>query len=311
MSTDTSAIKPVEAPFGVTISSTTTRELGRRRSPWRKFGQYLLLSILAFIVIFPIYITVVNSLLRAEDITSRPPTLFPLHPVWSSYSRAWSDGNLGLYLKNSFIVTTIIVVGQLVTATLAAYAFAFLEFPFKRTLFVVFLATLMIPFEVTIITNLNTVSQDGWIHDVFGVTLYNTYAGLAIPFLATGFGAFLLRQSFLQLPRDLKDAAALDGYGHLRFLARVVVPLSRPAIAALGVFAFLSAWNQYLWPFLVTKDDQYRTVQIGLKQLRNTSLDQINVTFAGVVIAVIPLAILLLLFQKQLVRGLTAGAVKG
>ncbi|HUV10267.1 MAG TPA: ABC transporter permease subunit, partial [Acidimicrobiia bacterium] len=92
---------------------------------------------------------------------------------------------------------------------------------------------------------------------------------------------------------------------------RVVVPLSRPAIAALGVFAFLSAWNQYLWPLLVTKDDQYRTVQIGLKQLRNTSIDQINVTFAGVVIAVLPLAFLLIVFQKQLVRGLTAGAVKG
>jgi sn-glycerol 3-phosphate transport system permease protein len=120
-----------------------------------------------------------------------------------------------------------------------------------------------------------------------------------------------MRQAFLGVPRDLQDAAALDGYGHWRFLARVAVPLSRPAVAALGVFAFLTAWNQYLWPLLVTKDEEFRTVQIGLKQLRNTSIDQINVTFAGVVITVIPLAILLLVFQKQLVRGLTAGAVKG
>ncbi len=274
----------------------------RRRRVLGTFGRYTLLSVLAFLILFPIYITVVNSLLTPTQIASRPPTLFPSNPIWDTYSRAWSDGHFGDYLKNSFITTTIIVVAQLVTSILAAYAFAFLEFPFKRTLFVVFLATLMVPFEVTIITNLTTVVDLG---------LYDTYAGLAIPFLATGFGAFLLRQSFLQLPRDLKDAAALDGYGHMRFLARVVVPLSRPAVAALGVFAFLSAWNQYLWPLLVTKDDRLRTVQIGLKQLRNTSIDQINVTFAGVVIAVLPLAILLLLFQKQLVRGLTAGAVKG
>jgi len=274
----------------------------RRRRYLGTFGRYLLMSVLAFLVIFPIYITVVNSLLTPERIASRPPTLFPTDPTWGTYGTAWNAGHLGEYLKNSFIMTGIIVFFQLLTATLAAYAFAFLEFPFKRVIFVVFLATLMVPFEVTIITNLNTVVDLG---------IYDSYLGLAIPFLATGFGAFLLRQSFLQFPRDLKDAAALDGYGHLRFLARVVVPLSRPTMAALAVFAFLSSWNQYLWPLLVTKDDRYRTVQIGLKQLRNTNLDQINVTFAGVVIAVIPLAILLLAFQKQLVRGLTAGAVKG
>jgi sn-glycerol 3-phosphate transport system permease protein len=274
----------------------------RRRRTLRLFGRYLLLSVLAFLVLFPIYITVVNSLLTPEQIASRPPTLFPTNPTWGTYEQAWNAGHLGLYLKNSFIMTGIIVFFQLLTATLAAYAFAFLEFPFKRLLFVVFLATLMVPFEVTIITNLNTVVDLG---------MYNSYAGLAVPFLATGFGAFLLRQSFLTVPRDLKDAAALDGYGHMRFLARVVVPLSRPTMAALAVFAFLSSWNQYLWPLLVTKDDKYRTVQIGLKQLRNTNIDKINVTFAGVVIAIIPLAILLLLFQKQLVRGLTAGAVKG
>jgi sn-glycerol 3-phosphate transport system permease protein len=266
------------------------------------FLRYLLLSVLAFIVIFPIYITVVYSLLKPQQVTAQPPTFFPSDPQWDTFSTAWNAGHFGKYLLNSFVVTTLIVVGQLATAILAGYAFAFLEFPLKRTLFVVFLATLMIPIEVTIIQNLTTVTDLG---------IYNSYAGLAVPFMATGFGAFLMRQAFLGVPHDLQDAAHLDGYGHFRFLARVAVPLARPAVAALGVFAFLAAWNQYLWPLLVTKDDEYRTVQIGLKQLRATSLDQINVTFAGVVIAVIPLAILLLVFQKQLVRGLTAGAVKG
>jgi len=277
-------------------------ERGQQHRRLRRFGSYLLLTVLAFIVLFPIYITVVNSLLRPIDIASRPPKFFPFHPQWSSYSKAWNDGNMSEYLKNSFIVTTIITVGQVVTAILAGYAFAFLEFPFKRLLFYVFLATLMVPFEVTIVANVQTINSLGW---------YDTYLGLAVPFLATGFGAFLMRQSFLQVPRDLSDAAALDGYGHWKFMTRVAVPLARPAVAALAVFGFLGAWNQYLWPLLITKDDTHRTVQIGLKQLSSTQLSDINVTFAGAIIAVIPIAILLLLFQKHLVRGLTAGAVKG
>lgn len=280
----------------------STRVPGRARRTWGIVGRYALLSILAFVVLFPLYITVVNSLLTPEQIAGRPPTFFPSEPVWDTYSRAWDQGHFSQYMVNSFIVTFIIVIGQITTAILAGYAFAFLDFPFKRTIFIVFLATLMVPFEVTIVQNLTTVSDLG---------IYNTYAGLAVPFLATGFGAFLMRQAFLGVPRDLQDAAALDGYGHWRFMARVAVPLARPAVAALGVFAFLTAWNQYLWPLLVTKDEQYRTLQIGLKALGAASIDQVNVTFAGVVITVIPLAILLLVFQKQLVRGLTAGAVKG
>jgi sn-glycerol 3-phosphate transport system permease protein len=246
--------------------------------------------------------TLVNSLLKPSQIAARPPTFFPTNPEWSTYSEAWNEGHMGRYLLNSAIVTAIITAGQVVTAILAGYAFAFLEFPLKRTLFLVFLATLMVPFEVTIVTNLATINTLGW---------YDSYQGLSVPFLATGFGAFLMRQAFLQVPRDLQDAASLDGFGHWRFMTRVAVPLARPAVAALSVFAFLGAWNQYLWPLLVTKDEKFRTVQIGLKQLRATSIQDVNVTFAGVIIAALPLVILLLVFQKQLVRGLTAGAVKG
>jgi sn-glycerol 3-phosphate transport system permease protein len=276
--------------------------VGRGRLIAKRVARYALLTLLAVIVLFPLYMTIVNSLLTPSQIATRPPKFFPTDPQWDAYSRAWNVGDMGLYLRNSLIVTVIITVGQVVTAILAGYAFAFLEFPFKRTLFVVFLATLMVPFEVTIVTNVTTISDLG---------LYDTYPGLAVPFLATGFGAFLMRQAFLVLPGDLRDAAALDGYGHWRFLTRVAVPLARPAVAALTVFAFLAAWNQYLWPLLVTKDNSLRTVQIGLKQLQAQSIDQVNVTFAGAIIAVVPLVILLLAFQKQLVRGLTAGAVKG
>jgi sn-glycerol 3-phosphate transport system permease protein len=265
-------------------------------------GRYLLLIVLAVIVLFPIYITVVDSLLRADQVVAKPPILFPTHPQWSSYATAWTQGHLGRYLFNSFVVTVVIVAGELVTSIAAAYAFAFLDFPFKKTLFVLFLATMMVPLEVTFLTNLNTVVSLGW---------YNTYFALTIPFLATGFGAFLIRQAFMGLPGDLRDAAALDGAGHWQFLREVALPVARPAVAALGIFSFFGAFGQYLWPLIVTKDDRLRTVQIGLKYLANSQINNFNVIFAGTVLAAIPLFVLLILFEKQLVRGLTAGAVKG
>jgi ABC-type glycerol-3-phosphate transport system permease component len=305
MSAD-AAVAPAADASAVTAvardEAETMARLARRRRRLVVGARYIVLTVLAFIVLFPVYMTVVNSLLTAQRILARPPALFPAHPRWGQYADAWTNGNLGLYLRNSFVVTAAITVGQVATSVLAAYAFSFLDFPLKRTLFVLFLATLMVPFEVTIITNFQTVSDLGWL---------NSYPGLVVPFLATGFGAFLLRQAFLTLPKDLEEAARLDGYGHWRFLARVVIPLSRPAIGALAVFSFLLAWNQYLWPLLVADNDERRTVQVGLRQLSRTNLSEFPTTFAGTILAALPLVILLLVFSKQLVRGLTAGAVKG
>jgi sn-glycerol 3-phosphate transport system permease protein len=287
------------------LTREATEETPAPRKPrrgLRTIGSYTLLTAGAIIVLFPIYVTIVNSLLPLNQLVHQPPPLFPTHPQWHDYSAAWNGGQMSKYMATSAIMTAIIVAGQLLTSVLAAYAFAFLTFPFKRTLFVVCLATLMIPLEVTFITNLDTITSLGW---------FNSYAGLSIPFLATGFGIFLLRQAFLQIPRDLQEAAQLDGYGHMRFLLRVAVPLARPALAALAVFSFLAAWNQYLWPLVATGGTSpLDTVQIGLKQLLGTQVSTIPVALAGTVIAFVPLVILLLVFQKQLVRSLTAGAVK-
>jgi sn-glycerol 3-phosphate transport system permease protein len=283
----------------VTQKSQAPRKARRRL---RTIGSYTLLTAGAVIVLFPIYVTIVNSLLPLNQLVHQPPPLFPTDPQWHDYSAAWNGGQMSKYMATSAIMTAIIVVGQLVTSVLAAYAFAFLTFPFKRTLFVVCLATLMIPLEVTFITNLDTITSLHW---------FNSYAGLSIPFLATGFGIFLLRQAFLQIPRDLQEAAQLDGYGHMKFMTRVAVPLARPSLAALAVFSFLGAWNQYLWPLVATGGTSpLDTVQIGLKQLLGTQVSTIPVALAGTVIAFVPLVILLLVFQKQLVRSLTAGAVK-
>lgn len=280
--------------------------MAERRQPtawWaRRAVRYGLLVAAAVVVGFPIYITVVNALLTAPQVASRPPTLFPTHPHWGSFATAWSTAHLGLYLRNSAVVSVLITVAELVTAVLAAYAFVFLRFPWKRVLFVACLATLMVPMEATLIPNRQTVVSLGW---------DNTYAALVVPFVASGLGIFLFRQAFLQLPGELRDAATLDGYGHLAFLRRVVLPLNRPVIGAFAVYGFLSAWNQYLWPLIVTRTDSIRTVQIGMAQLENANVDQINVVFAGTLLAALPIFVLLLAFQKQLVRGLTAGALKG
>jgi sn-glycerol 3-phosphate transport system permease protein len=257
---------------------------------------------MAVIVGFPIYITVVNALLTPAQIAHRPPVLFPTHPLWSAFSQAWSDADLDVYLRNSVIVSLAISICEVVTSVLAAYAFAFVRFPLRRVIFMVCLATLMVPMEAIIVPNRQTIVFLGW---------FNSFPALIVPFVASGLGVFLFRQAFLQLPRDLKDAATLDGYGHLRFLAKVVVPMNRPMIGAFALYAFLGAWNQYLWPLIVTDTNSVRTVQIGLRQLNALSVDQINVIFAGTLLASLPIFFLLLVFQRQLVRGLTAGALKG
>jgi sn-glycerol 3-phosphate transport system permease protein len=196
----------------------------------------------------------------------------------------------------------VVTVAQLVTSVLSAYAFATIEFVGRGALFVVFLATLLVPLEATLVVNRRTIDSLGWL---------NSYQGLAVPFLATAFGTFLMRQVFLGMPRDLRDAASIDGAGHLRFLRHVALPLVRPTLGALALLSFLSTWNQYLWPNLITTEDDMNTVQSGLRLLRQSSFDQPNLLMAGTIIAAIPIAVALLVFQRQLVRGLTAGAVKG
>lgn len=272
----------------------------------RTILRYVLLTFAALVILFPLYITVVNSLLPVSKIAGRPPTFFPTDPQWGNFADAWSQGSLGQAITVSMVMSFLIVAGQVLTSLFAGYAFAFLEFPFKKVVFILFLATMMIPFEVIFVSNRQIMSD----LPVFGINLYDTYAALALPFLATGFGAFLLRQAFLTVPNDLRDAARIDGFGHLRFLFRIALPLVRPTVAALVVFSFLGAWAQYLWPLVITGSD-HETIQIALANLKNRNISTVNVTFAATVIATLPLVVLLIVFQKQLVRGLTAGAVKG
>jgi sn-glycerol 3-phosphate transport system permease protein len=268
----------------------------------RSAGRYAVLSLLALVVLTPIYVTVIGALKPGDALLDYPRSLLPVDLTLNVLRDAWTVGNLDRYLLNSLVVSTLITAGQVVTSVLAAYAFAFLWLPAKRLAFTVFLATLMIPAEAVILSNVLTIQGWGWT---------DSYQALVVPFLATAFGTFLIRQVFLTIPRDLREAAALDGLGHWGFLWSVAVPIARPAVGALALFSFLSSWNQYLWPQRVTNTDEYRTVQIGLRQLQSANVDQLNLVMAGTVLAALPIFVLLVLFQRQLVRGLTAGAVKG
>jgi sn-glycerol 3-phosphate transport system permease protein len=273
---------------------------GRRRV--RTAVNYLVLTLTAAVVLAPVYVTVVFSLQSGTDVLNFPRSLFPTSIDTSVFQRVFEISAIGRYLLNSAIVSIAITAGQVLTSILAGYVFSELEFKGRNLVFIAFLATLMVPAEVTIVANYDTIAWLGWL---------NSYQGLVVPFLATAFGTFLMRQAFMGIPRDLRDAARLDGYGHMGFLWGVAVPLARPSIAALSVFSFLLAWNQYLWPLLITDSDQFRTVQIGLRSLASSNITQLNLVFAGTVIAAIPIFVLLILFQKQLIRGLTSGAVKG
>jgi sn-glycerol 3-phosphate transport system permease protein len=285
-----------------TESSTTAGAIGidHVRPGWRTAARFAVLALVAACVLLPVYTTLLAALKPGGKVLDRP--FVPEHLTWSVLRDAWTEGRLGRYLWNSTIVAVVVTAAQLVTSVLAAYAFAFLRFPLKSFWFVVFLATLLVPLETTLVVNRRTIDSLGWL---------NTYQGLAVPFLATAFGTFLMRQVFMQIPKELREAAAMDGLGHLGFLREVAVPLVRPTLGALALFSFLASWNQYLWPNLITTEEDI--VQTGLRLLNASvpDIERFNVPIAGTVIAALPIALVLVVFQRQLVRGLTAGAVKG
>jgi ABC-type glycerol-3-phosphate transport system permease component len=266
--------------------------------------MHVFLLLAGLIISAPIWIAIFSSFKLPQDMIRYPPTLLP--DVWSfeNYVTAWTTQPLLRYFLNSVIQTGIIVVSQVILSVLAAYAFAILDFPGRNVLFYVILGSLMVPFQLTFIPNFVLVSRWG---------LANTYAGLTIPFLASAFGVFMLRQFFLTLPRELYEASKVDGASSWRYLWQVVVPLSKGSISAFTTFAFLSAWSQYLWPLVITNDTDMRTIQIGIRfflfdQERGADWGAI---MAGAVIALLPTLILFLVAQRQLVKGIATTGLKG
>ena len=301
MAADTIALNdptPVLGEASVTVGAMP----GKHARTAKNVGWYVLLSLLSLFVLFPVWMTLVRALSTPVAYVNEGLPVYPVSVQWDIFSRAFTEGELGRRMALSAVVTVIIAACQLITSVLCAYAFAFLRFPFKRLVFIVFMATLMLPIEVTLIPNVGLIRDLDWL---------NSYPGLTAPFLATAFGIFLIRQGFMGIPKDLLDAAKLDGYGHFAFMARVAVPITRPVVASFGVISLLAAWNQYLWPRAVVTVSEWETVQIGLKSVAASNVEESNIGFAAAIIAAVPVLLLLIFLQRQLIRGLTAGAVKG
>lgn len=265
--------------------------------------NYALLLVVTFVLLFPLLYAISGSLMSAPELSHYPAPLLPRSPHLSSYRDVLHAIPLPRQYLNSTIVAGVVTLGQLLTSLLAAYAFAFLRFPLRNAIFGLFLATMMIPWEAIIIPNYLFMAANG---------LINTYWALTLPFLAAGFGTFLLRTYFLTFPKDLHEAALVDGCGHLRFLWSILIPLSRPALATLAIWTFISVWNQYFWPLLVTKTAEMQTLQIGISSLRDTEAAVApNFILAGTVLALIPTLVLIYVGQRHIVRGLTSGALRG
>lgn len=251
------------------------------------------------VIIAPLLYTLIMSVIPADELYTRIiPT--SIHPI--SYLHVFTKTPIPRHILNSFIVAGSVTILQMITCSMAAFAFSFLNFRGRNLTFFAILATMMVPWEATIIANYLTVTSWRWL---------DTYHVMILPYACSAMGIFLMRQNYLTFAKELHEAAKLDGCGNWRFLATIVVPLSRPALGALGAYVFLQQWNQYLWPLLVTNSDTVRTVQIGISQLYDIDSEQIGLMMSGVVVVLIPSLSIFIFMQKQLINGLMAGAVKG
>lgn len=265
-------------------------------------GTYILLIVMSVLTVFPFVWMVGTALKSPQEIFAYPPTLWPAELHWENFRTVFERVPFLRFYLNSVIVTFVITFAQVFTATLAGYAFARLQFPFKKFLFAAYLATLIIPNEVTMLPLFLLTSKLGWI---------DTYQGLAAPFLASAFAVFFLRQFFMTVPRELEEAALLDGASRMRILMQIVLPLARPAIATITLFIFLGEWDNYLWPLIVTNSEAMRTLPIGLRFFVEESGSQLNLMMAGAVMAVVPIILLFFMAQRQFIEGISMTGSKG
>ncbi|MCY9019659.1 carbohydrate ABC transporter permease [Priestia megaterium] len=266
----------------------------------RKWTTYLLLIAATLVLMFPIlYAFSISFMSGAEVLEGK---IWPSSFSFENYRDAFEKVPLLHYLINSFAVSIFVMAGQLLVSSLAAFAFVFIKFKGRDAIFFLFISTMMIPWEATMFPNFLTAQKLGWI---------NNYLGLTIPFFALAFGTFLLRQQFKTIPNELYEASQVAGISCFRFFWNVVLPVSKTSLVTLGVYSFLTTWNMYLWPLLVTNTEDVRTVQIGLKQMQTQEIStDWGVVMAAVVVVILPTLLLLFLGQKRLQKGLTQGAIK-
>ncbi len=267
-----------------------------------KFLGYLAIIATALLLALPLYFVLITSFKTHPDIYSSPVSWIPSPWAPENYSYVWNTLNFDRYLINSIIITATLLVLEVSFGVLCAYAFAFLRFPGSNLLFLLVIASLMVPNEITIISNYTLVAQLGW---------RDTFAGIIVPLAGVAFGTFLMRNHFRSLPAEVLEAASMDGAGFFKTLFRVVLPMSWPTLLAFVLITAVTEWNQYLWPFLVSDTGKVAPLQVGLTQLQDVEgLTNWGPVMAGTVLATLPMILIFLFLQKSMIKGLTAGAVK-
>ncbi|HEY7257661.1 MAG TPA: carbohydrate ABC transporter permease [Gaiellales bacterium] len=269
---------------------------------WPFSPRHLILMPLAAVMLLPLAWMLVTSIETLSESRQFPPTLIPSGIHWENYPNALNAAPFGRFFANSLIVTLASVAGNLLFCTLAGYAFARLRFFGRDVIFIVLLATLMVPFQVTMIPTFLIVQHLG---------LVNTLGALIAPNLVTPFGIFLLRQFFRTLPVELEEAARIDGCSRLGVLFRVVAPLSMPALATLGIVTFLWTWNDFLWPLIAISSTDQSTVQLGLASFQGAHQTRWTLLMAANVVALAPMLLVFIVAQRWFVQSLAATGVKG
>ena len=266
-------------------------------------GLRLVLNIVVWlIVMFPLLYGFSMAVKPAGELYDPTSIWFPKSPTLSNFVDVFRTAPIGTYIRNSMIVATNITILQIITSALAAFAFRFLEFKGRGILYALILSTMMIPGESVIISQFLMVSSWGWT---------DSLKVLIIPFMISAFNIFLCVQALQNFPYEIYEAAKVDGCPDLRFVFRILIPLIKPTLGAMAVQSFLGGWNMYMWPLLVTNQDSNRTVQIGISMLNSADSQSLVLMVAGVVLCMIPSLVIFIVGSRNMVKGLTAGAVKG
>ncbi len=271
--------------------------------PVARISGYLAMLLVILIIALPLYWILVSSLKERPDIYTVPVTWVPGQVTFDSYSTVRTGVPFTDYLRNSVLITTVLTIVEVTLGVLSAFALSFLRFPGRTFVLLFIIAALMVPNQITLISNYALVAQLGW---------RNTFAGIIVPLAGVAFGTFLMRNHFLSLPTEIIEAAEMDAAGPLKMLWKVVLPMSWPTLIAFTLITIVNEWNQYLWPLLMADDSSVAPLPVGLTQLQDTEgLSNWGPVMAGTVLTMVPILVIFLVLQRHMIKGLTAGAVKG
>lgn len=290
----------------LTQAPTRNVEIGQQRQPFRiAFGSllvYILLILLALAMLFPYYYLVINAFKGTRGFAADPYSLIPKTFSLESIVYAWDVGRINVYLRNSALYASIVVVVQTLINAMAAYAFARVQFPGRNALFLGVLATMMLPYSVLLIPTYLI---------VWSLGLANTVYGVVIPGFASAYGIFMLRQFFLNIPFELEDAARIDGCSRMRIFFQIILPLAQPALVTIAIFTFIGEWSSFLWPLVVLSNDKLYPITVGIALFRGEHSLYYDRVFAASLLATFPLLIIFFLGQRYIIGGISLTGLKG